>query len=83
MSDSQIIREFIEINVPDDHPAIFIYIMGKERSKVTAVNQITKLTEGLISPPYTIGHVRTVVRNFLKEKKKQYEKGLIQIKSLY
>lgn len=83
MSDSEIIREFIEVSVPNEHPAIYIYIMGKERSKLTAVNQITKLAEGILTPPYTIGHVRTVAKAFLKEKKKQYEEGLIKIKPHY
>ena len=83
MSDSKIIREFIQICVPDDHPAIYIYIMGKERSKITAVNQIIKLTDGILTPPYTTGHIKTVARSFLKEKKEQYEKGLIKIKPHY
>jgi hypothetical protein len=83
MSDSQIIREFIEINVPDDHPSIYIFINGRERSQQTAVNQIAKLGEGILSPPYTMGHIRTVARSFLNEKKRQYRAGLIEIKPLY
>jgi len=83
MSDSEIIKEFIEVSIPDDHPAIYQYIMGRERSRVSAINQITKLADGILTPPYTIGHIKTVARQFLKQKKKDYEKGLIQIKPIY
>lgn len=83
MSDSEIIKEFIEISVPDDHPAIYQYIMGREKSKVSAINQITKLADGILTPPYTTGHIKTVARQFLKKKKEEYEKGLIKIKPIY
>lgn len=83
MSDSEIIRQFIEVSVPDDHPAIFIYINGKDRSKQTAINQIAKLTEEILTPPYTEGHIRTVAKNFLKEKNEQYQMGLIKIREIY
>lgn len=83
MSDSKIIREFIETCVPNDHPAIFIYIMGKERSKITALNQITALADGILCPPYTQGHIRTIAKQFLKDKKKEYEMGQLKIKEIY
>jgi|TARA_R110001592_G_scaffold255196_5_gene518727 hypothetical protein len=83
MSDSEIIKEFIEVSIPDDHPAIYQYIMGRERSKVSAINQITKLADGILTPPYTSGHIRTVARQFLKQKKKDYDIGLIEIRPIY
>ena len=83
MSDSEIIKEFIEVSIPDDHPVIYQYIMGRDRSRVSAINQITKLADGILTPPYTIGHIKTVARQFLKKKKEDYEKGLIQIKPIY
>jgi hypothetical protein len=30
-----------------------------------------------------MGHIKTVARNFLKEKKEEFEKGLIEIKPIY
>lgn len=83
MSDSEIIKEFIKVSIPDDHPSIYIYINGRERSRVTAINQIAQSCDGILSPPYTMGHIKTVARNFLKEKKEEFEKGLIEIKPIY
>lgn len=83
MSDSKIILEFLFIIIPDDHPAIYQYIMGGDRSKVSAINNITKIVYNLFSPPYTDGHIRTVIRTFLKEKKREYKNGLIKIKPIY
>tara|TARA_B100000927_G_scaffold45106_3_gene32583 strand:- start:783 stop:1034 length:252 start_codon:yes stop_codon:yes gene_type:complete len=83
MSDSEIIKEFIEVSIPDDHPAIYQYIMGKNRSKISAINQIAKLTDGILTPPYTSGHIRTVAKQFLKQKQKDYDMGLIKIRPIY
>jgi hypothetical protein len=83
MSDTEIIYIFIKVSVPDDHPSVYQYIMGKKRSKETAVNNIVKLADGVLSPPYTFGHIRTVARRFLKEKEEEYQKGLIKIKPIY
>ena len=83
MNDTKIIREFLEVSIPNDHPAIYQFVMGRERSQLSAINNITKLTEGILTPPYTIGHVRTVIKRFLKDKKKQYQEGLIEIKPIY
>ena len=69
--------------VPNDHPAIFIYVMGGERSRLTAINQIVGLTEGLLSPPYTIGQIRMIAKTFLIEKKEEHHKGLIKVKEIY
>ena len=83
MSDTEIIYIFIELSVPNDHPAIYQYIKGRERSKQSAVNNILKLTDGILNPPYTIGHIRTVIRKFLKEKDRQYKSGEIKITPIY
>ncbi len=83
MSDTEIIREFLEVSVPDDHPALYQFIMGREKSQQSAINNIAKLADGILCPPYTIGHVRTVIRAFLKDKRKEYQAGLIEIKPIY
>jgi hypothetical protein len=83
MSDSKIILEFLFVVIPDDHPALYQYIMGGDRSKVSAVNNIAKVVHGIFSPPYSDGHIRTVIRTFLKQKKHEHQKGLIKIKPIY
>lgn len=82
MNDSQIIYDFIELSIPDEHPAIYQYVMGGDRSKMTAINNIYKVTS-VITPPFSQGHVRTIIRRFLKNKKEQYQRGEINIKPIY
>jgi len=83
MSDTEIIYNFINVAVPNDHPAVYQYVIGKKRSKETAVNNIVKITDGVLSPPYSIGHIRTVAKRFLKEKEEQYIKGEIIVNPIY
>lgn len=83
MSDSEIILEFLSVVIPNDHPAIYQYIIGGDRSKISAINNIANIIHDVFSPPYSDGHIRTVIRTFLKEKKHEHQKGLIKIKPIY
>lgn len=83
MDDSKIIEIFIKLVIPDDHPIIYQYIKGKGRSKTTALNRLGDMCYNYLSPPYTIGHIKTVGRRFLKEKEVQYKRGEIKIKPIY
>ena len=83
MSDTEIIYNFIKVSVPNDHPSVYQYIIGKKRSKETAVNNVVKLADGILTPPYSHGHIRTVTKRFLKEKEEEYKQGKIEIQSIY
>jgi|AntRauMFilla1563_2_1112583.scaffolds.fasta_scaffold01409_1 hypothetical protein len=83
MNESEIINSYIELTIPDDHPVIYQYIMGGIRSKETAVNNILSECSPIFSPPYTEGHVKTVIRRFLNEKLRLYNHTKIKIKPIY
>lgn len=83
MSDTKIILNVVQLSIPDDHPAIYQYISGGRRSRETAIANIVKLFDGILTPPYSIGHVRRVVKSFLKVKQIQYKEGKIKIKPIY
>lgn len=83
MGDSDIIYDLLRLSIPNDHPALYQYIKGGERSKAGAVNNIFASIDGLMNPPYSIGHIRTVIRRFLKDKKKEYKEGLFEPKPIY
>jgi len=83
MNDSDIIYNFISVSIPDDHPIVYQYVAGQKRSKSSAIEQGLRLTEGILTPPYSYGHIRTVLRRFLKEKEQQYKEGKIKIKPIY
>jgi hypothetical protein len=83
MDDSKIIEIFIRLAIPDNHPIVYQYIKGRDRSKATALNRLGAVCYDYLSPPYTIGHIKTVGRRFLKEKEAQYKRGEIEIKPIY
>ena len=83
MGDSEIIYNFINVAVQNDHPAVYQYVVGKTRSKETAVNNIVKIADGILTPPYSAGHIRTVAKRFLKGKLEQYIKGEIEVNLIY
>ena len=82
MNDTEIIYRFIKVSIPDNHPAIYQYIEGGSRSQISAVNNILKVAD-VLTPPYTVGHIKTVIRRFLKEKQEQHRNGEIYIKPIY
>jgi len=83
MNDTIIIYNFLSVSIPDDHPIIYNYIMGQKRSKLTDIEQGLRLADGILSPPYSIGHIRTVLKRYLKEKERLYNEGKIKIKPIY
>tara|TARA_R110000796_G_scaffold61077_2_gene141364 strand:- start:12391 stop:12642 length:252 start_codon:yes stop_codon:yes gene_type:complete len=83
MTDTKIILNVIKISIPDDHPHLYLYIIGDRKDKERAVISTVKLFEGILTPPYSIGHVRRTVKTFFKRKKEQYLRGEIKISSIY
>jgi len=83
MNDTKIIFNIIQKSVPSDHPSVYLYISGNKLSKQKAVNTIVKSFEGILYPPYSIGHVRTVVKTILKLMSDQHKRGEIEISKLY
>ena len=83
MEDSTIIWKYLTREFPDNHQAIYLYICGRERSKVTSMDQIMKSTEKIFCPPLDVIFVKKVISEFLKYKNKQYIKGEIKLKPLY
>lgn len=83
MTDSEIIYNYLDLNIPNSHPAIYQYVIGRVRSQESAVNRLVSDCELVLIPPYSEGHVRTVIRRFLKHKKQLHSKGKIKIKPIY
>lgn len=83
MTDTKIIFNIVQKSVPDDHPSVYLYVSGNKLAKQKAINNIVKSFDGILYPPYTIGHVRTVVKSILKLKSDQHKRGEIQISQIY
>lgn len=83
MTDSELIWKFLEKNIKNDHPAVYLYACGNLRSPITAVNKVLAEVESVFCPPYKHQFVTVVIKGFLDNKKKLYSKGLIKVKPLY
>lgn len=83
MTDSEIIENYLTFCFPNDHPAVYQYVVGGVRSQSSAVERMLQECDIVLMPPYSAGHVRTVIRRFLKKKKTLYKEGKIKIKPIY
>jgi hypothetical protein len=83
ISHTKIIWDAMSVMVMDDHPVIYQYIMGKLRSRETAIGRLTGIVSPIFIGAYTTERVRGVARSFLEQKENDYKKGLIKIKSIY
>lgn len=83
MTDSEIILNYLTYCFPDDHPAVYQYIEGGVRSQTSAIERMLRECDIVLMPPYSAGHVRTVIRKFLKGKKKLHQEGKLKIKPIY
>lgn len=83
MTDTTIIWELISVIVKDDHPSIYQYIKGKNRSREASVMRITGIIAPIFDGAYDISKIRGVVRDYLKQKESDWKNGKIKIKSIY
>jgi len=83
MSDSEIIWKFLIREYNNDHPAIYLYVCGGNRSIYTALNKILPTVLKIFSPAMSVSLINTTVKGYLEHKKKQYKNGEITVKSLY
>ena len=83
MTDTKIILNIIKTSIPNDHPHLYLYITGNRKDKERAIINTVKLFDGILTPPYSSGHVRRAVKTFMKNKKEQHLRGEINISSIY
>ena len=83
MKDFEIVYNFLDISLPDNHPYIYEYIINEHISKENIVNKLLKLCDFLFMPPYDINFMINVIEYFLNNKKTQYLLGKIKINPIY
>jgi hypothetical protein len=83
MEDSNIIWSFLIREFKNDHPAIYLYVCGGPRSRVTSTNKLIKITKPIFSPPISEEYLKSVVVKYLEMKKKQHMKAEITVKPIY
>jgi hypothetical protein len=83
MSDTRIIYRFLTNEFPNDHPVVYLYVCGQERSQTAATNKGLALLKDVFSPPYSLVYLKELLIEYLDIKKEEYKKGVIQVKPLY
>jgi hypothetical protein len=83
MEDFEIVYNFLNISLPDNHPYVYEYITNKHTTKENIVNKVLKLCDFLFMPPYDIYFMINVIEYFLNNKKTQYLLGNIKIYPIY
>lgn len=83
MADGNLIWKYLEKNFKNDHPTIYIYCAGQNRSSNTAMSRIYNEVEELFCPPMNRELLKQIIKSFLETKKKHYREGKIKIKSIY
>ena len=83
MSDTELICKFLTREYQDEHPIIFIYVRGSDRSKKTAVERALENAKQVFFPAIPDYVIKASVKKFLEKKQKLYKEGLISIKPLY
>jgi hypothetical protein len=83
MSDSEIIWKYLDREYPNDHLVIYLYVCGNVRSNKKALTSVCDSIKTIFSPPINESIIKSTVTGFLENKLKLYEKGEIQVKSLY
>lgn len=83
MSDTRIIYRFLINEFTNDHPVVYLYVCGQERSQTAAVNKGLALLKDIFTPPYGVDYLKELLVEYLDIKKEDYKKGVIQVKPLY
>ncbi len=83
MSNTTIIWEAISVIVKDDHPILYQYIKGKVKSKEAATMRLTGLIAPIFIGAYEDAKLRSVARQYLKQKELDYKNGLVKIKPIH
>ena len=83
MSDERILYKFLNRELTDEHPAVYLYCVGQKRSQKTAIDVASKIVFNLFCPPYTAEFIIKVITNFLEYKKSEYKKGNINVTPIY
>jgi hypothetical protein len=82
MTDANIIFIYLEKIIPNDHPLLYQYIIGRDRSKFSATKRVIDEC-GAFKNSFPDAFIKKVVSQFLELKKRQHIEGTISVKSIY
>jgi hypothetical protein len=80
MSNTTIIWDAMSVIIKDEHPVLYQYIKGRERSREYAVMRLTGIIAPIFIGAFDDVKIRSVAKQFLNRKEIEYIKGIIKIK---
>ena len=83
MSNTTIIWDAMTVIIKNDHPIIYQYIKGRNKSRESAVMRLTSIITPIFTGWCDDVKIRSVSRQFLKQKEMDHINGKIKIKSIY
>ena len=82
MTESELIWQFLYLNYPNEHQYIYLYLCGNVNTPKTAIANMVETTCRVFNP-IKREFVQMLVKSFLDDKKKQFQKGQIKLVSYY
>ncbi len=83
MEISEIIWEYLSREYPDNHQVIYLYCQGNARSPNICMEKILPSLETIFYPIVSKPVLKTILKGFLDNKRKEFTKGNIKIISIY
>ena len=80
MTDTTLIWKAMLQLVPEDHPAVYLYITGHRYSTNSAINRCTETVEPLFRGAFDVSKIRKVSKEYLKMMESEYKGGRLKIK---
>jgi hypothetical protein len=82
-TDRELILKFLNREYKDEHPSLYLYCCGQQRSQQTAFFNVLKYTRFIFFPCFNDNYLTEIIMEFLNYKKEQHKNGEIQVKPLY
>ncbi len=83
MSSTIIISKFLNRLYPNSHPLIYLFIKGDIRRQEIVIQLIMDTCKVIFLPAITENSIEKHIKDFLNNKKIEYNAGFIKIKSIY
>lgn len=83
MTDSNLIWKYLTREYMNTHPVIHQYVTGTFRKSEVVLGKVLSDVRIIFCPAISENYVKSIIRQFLDNKKLQYHEGKLSVKSIY
>lgn len=83
MTDTNILFIYLNKIIPNEHPIVYQYVMGGQRSKDSAITRCVGECKSAFNDAVSDMFIKKTVSQFLEFKRLEHSRGNIQITSIY